>query len=385
MQIRGSEQVRAWIERHRWWLSDVALPFLITRLGLLFAGWLSALIPPAETMPARGWQFSPYRMLDMWGRWDTGWYISIIERGYSTSVNQYGQGNTAFFPLYPYLVELVHDSIVPGSFQTRGTILLIGVLFSNLAFLGALTLLYLLVRGWWTESKVAQKSVLYLCVFPTAFIFSAFYTESLFLLLSIAAFYLAEKELWWLGGLAGGLAALTRATGVLCAVPLGILYWKQKRRLEWDVVSIGMIPLALLGFAIVLYTVTGDPLELFNSHAGWAHRVNWPWHAFFSLSSSHPVQVLDRAMLILFTALSLATLKKKPAYGVWAILNTVLLLAVKGNPNNMTRYVSVAFPILVMLAAYGEQHRRLHQTIVVASAMMLGLLMALWSQYYKVV
>jgi Gpi18-like mannosyltransferase len=324
-------------------------------------------------------------MLDMWGRWDTGWYISIIERGYSTSVNQFGQGNTAFFPLYPYLVELVHDCIVPGSLQTRGTILLIGVLVSNLAFLGALTLLYLLVRRWWTESNVAQKAVLYLCIFPTAFVFSAFYTESLFLLLSVAAFYLAEKERWWLAGLAGGLAALTRATGVLCAIPLGILYWQQKRRFEWNVVSLGIIPLALLGLGIALCIVTGDPLELFNSHAGWNHEADWPWRAFFSLSSSHPMQVLDKGMIVLFTALSLATLKKKPAYGVWAILNTVFLLAIKGNPNNMTRYVSVAFPALFMLAAYGEEHRRLHQAIVVASAMMLSLLMALWSRYYKVV
>ena len=381
----SSKRALAWIETRRWWLSEVALPFSITRLGLLLVGWLSTLIPPTETMPARGWQFSPYRMLDMWGRWDTGWYFSIIERGYGTSVNQFGQGNTAFFPLYPYFVELVHDCVVPGSFQTRGTILLIGVLISNLAFLGALTLLYLLVRERHEESKVAQKAVLYLCVFPTAFIFSAFYTESLFLLLSIAAFYLAEKELWWPAGLAGGLAALTRATGVLCAIPLGILYWQQKRRLEWSSASLGLIPLALLGLALTLYRVTGDPLELLNSHAGWGHEANWPWRALFSFSSSHPMQVLDKGMLILFTALSLVTLKERPAYGVWSILNTILLLAVKGNPNNMTRYVSVAFPALVALAIYGEEHRSLHQAIVLASAMILGLLMALWAQYYKVV
>jgi hypothetical protein len=87
-------------------------------------------------------------------------------------------------------------------------------------------------------------------------------------------------------------------------------------------------------------------------------------------------------MIILFAALSLVALKEKPAYGIWALFNTVLLPATKGNPNHMTRYVSIAFPAFVVLAAWGEQHRRLHQTIVVAFAITLSLLMALWSQYY---
>jgi Gpi18-like mannosyltransferase len=178
------------------------------------------------------------------------------------------------FPLCPYLVKLVHSCVVPGSLQTRGTILLIGVLISNVAFLGALTLLYLLVREEWGESGVAGKAVFYLCVFPTAFVFSAFYTESLFLLLSVAAFYIAEKKSWWLAGFAGGLAALTRATGVLCAIPPGILYWKQKRHIEWDALSLGIIPTALLVLTVTLYTVTGDTWELFNSHAGWNHELN---------------------------------------------------------------------------------------------------------------
>lgn len=382
MRNIGGKPIDGWIKKHHWWFSDVAFPFLITRVGLLFVGWLSALVAPAETMPARGWQFSPHRMLDIWGRWDTGWYISIVERGYSPSVNQFGQGNTAFFPLYPYLVKLIHSCIVPGRFQTRGTILLIGVLISNVAFLGALTLLYLLVRDEWGESTVARKAVFYLCIFPTAFVFSAFYTESLFLLLSVAAFYIAEKESWWLAGLAGGLTTLTRATGVLCAIPLGILYWKQKRRIRWDALSLGIVPAALLVLAVTLYAVTGDPWELFNSHAGWNHELNWPWHAFFSFSSISRTQVLDKGMIVLFAALSLTALKEKPAYGIWALFNTVLLLAIKGNPNHMTRYVSIAFPAFIVLAAWGEQNRRLHQTIVVASAITLSLLMALWCQYY---
>jgi hypothetical protein len=97
------------------------------------------------------------------------------------------------------------------------------------------------------------------------------------------------------------------------------------------------------------------------------------------------MQVLDKGMVMVFAALSFASLRENSVYGIRALFNTVLLLAVKGNPNNMTRYVSVAFPTFIVLALWGERNRRLHQAVAVLFAVTLSLLMALWCQYYKVV
>jgi len=226
--------IPAWIEKKRWWLEDIGAPFLITRLVLLFIGWFSQAIPPTATMPTRGWQFSPHRLLDIWGRWDTGWYISIIQDGYGAVVNQYGQSSTAFFPAYPYLVKLIHHLLVPPGLRTTGTILFVGLLVSNAAFLGALTLLHSLIRSRWSDRATARTAALFLCVFPTSFVLSAFYTEALYLFLSVAAFYCAEKGRWGWAGAAGGLLAVTRAQGVLIVIPLAISYWQKRRRPGWS-------------------------------------------------------------------------------------------------------------------------------------------------------
>jgi Gpi18-like mannosyltransferase len=379
-----TQVLRQVVSKYQWWLEDIGAPFLITRLALIVVGWASTIIPLTDPMPPRGWHFSPHRLLDIWGRWDTGWYISIIRNGYNTHINQYGQGNTAFFPLYPYLVKLLHNGLMPESLRTSGTILFVGVLISNVAFLGALTLLYLLIREKWDAGDIARKTVLYLCIFPISFTFSAFYTESLFLFLTIAAFYAAERGHWGLSGVAGALATLTRATGILCVIPLGILYWRRKKTITWDALFLGLIPLFLLAFALQLYAVTGDAWELFNSHAGWNHEIASPWQALFSLAYN-PIRTLDQIAFILFAILALISLKQGPSYGIWAIMNTILILSIKGNPQNMMRYASVAFPTFVVLGMWGERHPQLHRAVVILFTTLLGLIMALWSQYYKVI
>ena len=97
-----------------WVWHDVTVPFIVTRLSLLIVGWFAQYFPPNPYYPiqeaiARGWQFSPFRLLDIWGRWDAGWYLSIVRAGYFVRGDiVVAQSNVAFFPLYSYtaLVQL---------------------------------------------------------------------------------------------------------------------------------------------------------------------------------------------------------------------------------------------------------------------------------------
>jgi hypothetical protein len=59
---------------------------------------------------------------------------------------------------------------------------------------------------------------------PMAFFFSAVYSESLFLALSVGCIYLARRGRWGLACGLGALAAASRNTGVLLVVPLALLY-----------------------------------------------------------------------------------------------------------------------------------------------------------------
>src|SRR5205823_14334758 len=134
-------------------------------------------------------------------------------------------GSAAFFPLYPMVTRWV-------SWVLGGHPLAAALLVSNAAFLAALVMLYALTARE-TSVEVARRATVYLAAFPTAFFFLAPYSESLFLLLVLLAFWWARGGRWLGAAAAAFLAALTRNLGVLLALPLaleGWLQWREARR-----------------------------------------------------------------------------------------------------------------------------------------------------------
>ena len=128
-------------------------------------------------------------------RWDSVWYLRIADSGYG---GQRARAR-AFFPLYPLLVR----GLATRSGRLAGALLLAAYAVSLAAFLGALVLLYRL-----TElelgRRLARPTLLLLAVFPAALYFGAPYSESLFLLLAVGAFYAARTGSWaWAGACAG--------------------------------------------------------------------------------------------------------------------------------------------------------------------------------------
>src|SRR5260370_18121499 len=66
---------------------------------------------------------------------------------------------------------------------------------------------------------VGRRLLLYLCIFPTAFFFFAAYNESLFLLFTASSFLAMRRQQWWLAGILGLFAALTRSAGIFLVIP----------------------------------------------------------------------------------------------------------------------------------------------------------------------
>ena len=156
-------------------------------------GW-----PAHETTPGL------HNLVTAWERFDGLWFLRIATKGYVS-----GDGSAAFFPMYPLAIRAV-------SFLVGGHPLAASLIVSNLAFLGALIVLYFLTSSELSKSA-ARKAVLYLSVFPTSFFFLAPYSESLFLLLSVGSFWAARRRKWPLAGALGALAAATRSLGILIA------------------------------------------------------------------------------------------------------------------------------------------------------------------------
>ncbi len=150
--------------------------------------------------------------------WDGLWYKLIAEQGYGDPAQI---ARAAFWPLYPWLMRW-------GSGLTGWSTDTIGYLISNAAFAAALVLLYRLIALDF-DRAVARRTLVVIALLPTAFFFQAVYTESLFLLLVIGALLAARLERWWLAGLIGALAALTRSYGVLLGLPFAVLLFQQYR------------------------------------------------------------------------------------------------------------------------------------------------------------
>src|SRR5262249_47750700 len=238
---------------------DVVAPFAASRVALIVIAWLGLHL---LQIPLKGteWEveddgylhriaghLSPnaHPFVNMWARWDSGWYLDIAEHGYSFVPGK--QSNVAFFPLYPELMHVFHLVIpLPRDVGWLDD----GIILSNVALLVALIYLYRLVRLDY-ERPTAARAVLYLCVFPTTLFLSAVYSESLFLALVVAAFYYARTARWFVAGLLAAAAAVCKPPGILLVVPLAYEYLSQSefqwRRIKPDCLALTFPPLALAG------------------------------------------------------------------------------------------------------------------------------------------
>jgi Gpi18-like mannosyltransferase len=154
--------------------------------------------------------------LDIFARWDGNWYVRIAHSGYASSAAR------AFYPLYPLLVAGVGRAF-------GGHYVVAGVLISLAACAGSFWLLWKLA-----EAKLgrdgAGRAVVLLAVFPMSLFLQAVYAEALYLLLTLAAFTLAERRRFAGAGVCAGAAMVTRTAGVALLPALALLAWRSERR-----------------------------------------------------------------------------------------------------------------------------------------------------------
>ena len=375
---------------HSWLWQDIVAPFLITRFGLLLVGWFSLYFRPGASAPERGWFFSSRRLLDIWGRWDTGWYINIIQNGYTIRGDlQTTQSNIAFFPLYPYLIKgLLY--LVPPQFQSLSIVLLIGVLVSNILLLAALIILYKLITTTLQDDMVARRAVLYLLIFPTSFFFSSFYSESAFLFLSVAAFYAAAKQNWKLASALGSLLALTRPLGALIAMPLIWMYFESLAwrldKIRWNALWFFLIPAAFFGFLLSLYPLTGSLLAPMQVQASWGRTFVMPWVTLFNPQYAHPyLTQVEQALSIGSLLLGVISLRylRSASYGIYALAILVIPLF-SGTLVSNVRFGIVVFPLFIVMAMLGK-HKVVNQFFSITLLVLQVLFMVAWSQFYWMV
>lgn len=366
------------------WALSRALLLLLTYFGvILFNSSLHAAHPSFLHQLLPAWH-NPLSH----GGWDTQWYIDISQRGYAWR-KAVGTTPAAFFPLYPLLIHT-------GVAVTRRSPLLVGLVISNLAFLAALIYLYRL-SAWELNRAVAARTILYIAIFPTALFFFAGYTESLFLLLTVACFFHLRRGDWLIAGLFGALASATRVTGVLLVFPFAYEYAYSRnfslRRLDWRALGALLIPSGLGAFMLYLWRVVGDPLAFTHDQAAWQKIFTlrlWagtlesfrqilivqPPASFFQAHN-----VINVGIGLLFLGWSVYAARRLPASytlylaAFWLVTLSSPAMA-GGYPVpliSLSRYVLSLFPIFMYLGVLGRR-RGFHDSYLVIATGMLALL-----------
>jgi Mannosyltransferase (PIG-V) len=345
-------------------------------------------------------------------RWDSAWYLAIARDGYGFG----GQAaRTTFFPLYPLMIRAV-------GFVIRSD-LIAGVLISLACFWIGLTVLHKLA-ALELGTERARICVLLVAFFPMSFFFSAVYTESLFLALSVGCIYQARLGRWAWAGVLGALAAASRNSGFVLIVPIVLLFLYGPRAdrqsppkpsrtilarlrpvhpLAPQLLWVLLVPAGLGAYLLFLALSTGHGLTPFSAETLWSHHFAGPfggvwdgivaaWDglrqlvhgsqtpAYFQAAGGGFGEAAQNLMLFGFLvlgAIALAgALRRLPfAYAAYALAATAPALSepVTFEPlRSLPRYEAVVFPLFMWAATW--VHRRRNEPYVLAcSAVLLGL------------
>ncbi|HZZ83744.1 MAG TPA: hypothetical protein VFE30_04350 [Anaeromyxobacteraceae bacterium] len=376
-----------------WLARDVLLPFALTRAALLAVAWFAFQFGPSWTYPragaaARGFSYTRQLWLDVWGRWDTIWYLDVAAWGYhAAGPISHAQSNIAFFPAYPLLVRAAH-ALLPAAWQGELGRFAVAVALSNLLAVAGLALTHAYVRERFADPALARRTVLYLLAFPAGFFLSCAYSEGLFLCCCAAAFLASARHRFWLAGLAAAAASLARPAGVLLALPLAFHLLESRgwnpRRTWPQALALLLPPLALGAHAANLWRVTGDPLALFHAQAAWGRHFTAPWRTLFFPDGYDPhMGPVEHVALGVFLLLGLWLLQQRHyAGGAFTLLSLAPILT-SGTLMSSVRFLCVLFPAFVALAKLSEREAA-DRLVLLLFGMGQAALFAAWARFYWV-
>jgi Mannosyltransferase (PIG-V) len=238
----------------------VARLFLAIRVAFWVGAAVTLIWSPieraADRPPFRAWFALGDTLFDTFAQWDSQWFLHIAQHGYDS------KQSTAFFPLYPLVVHGL-------AFVLRSHVAA-AVIVSLAAATVAVVVLHKLARPLLGE-RGANDTVLFVALYPIAFVFTAAYSDALFLALAAGSFLAATQRRPLLAGVLGGLACGTRLIGLALLPALVVLLWDRRRLLA--LAPLILLPAAVGAYALYLDRHLGDAWAFVN-----AQGVFWERH-----------------------------------------------------------------------------------------------------------
>jgi hypothetical protein len=393
----------------------VLVPWVASRLMVLAIGYFAVVFfgYPGTTGPPIRVSRNEFINLPM--KWDAGWYLGIALEGYDYNPRIDRQQNIAFFPAYPMSVRIgaallgsrsMAASEVTGinrteyAYAQHHRIVLTAMVISLTAFLWALTYLYRFARELMDE-RAALGAVLACCMYPFSLFFSAFYTESLFLLTMVGAFYHMRRREWLPAAAWGLLLGLTRPNGCLVSIPLALLVLQQawaaakasgkaidQKEVIAGIAASAMPGIGMLIFSAYLFSLSGKPFVWLEAHGAWGrvyegldtlfltHLSIVATQGLYAYSQGLPTDMINGLATVgALIAVWPITRRLGVVYGVFMLLMLLPPLA-RGGFMSMGRVTSTLFPLFLYLGWRLRGTTR--ETLLMASAGLQGFFSALF-------
>lgn len=307
--------------------------------------------------------------LEMWRRWDANHLVNIAENGYFSPATY--PNATAFFPLVPLAILVLSWTGLP--------MVAAGLVLSTIGSVVACTYLFKLA-----ESELGpgsgRRAALYLCVFPTAVFLVAPYSEPVYLAGAIAAFYYARRDRWLMVGPFAALAMGSRLAGVFLLFGLLVEFLKQRDftvdRMMNAATSLLMGGLPLVGYALYLNSVTGDPIRfLVSQKEGWGRDYVGPVASFLNTWRTWEGDYFTNWMFawrveILAALIGLAVViwaLVKAEWGFAAYMGAGLAaLITSAWYYSIPRMLLTWFPMMLFLAEFSKRREPRHEGVLLA-------------------
>jgi hypothetical protein len=318
---------------------------------------------------------------------DVNHYMGISQEGYGREpfdVNSRRSQTFAFFPLLPMLLWVLR--------QTTSDSMLWGAALCNLFFFFALVLLYRLTLEFGYSDTVARRTIFYLAAFPVSYFFSAPFTESIFVFLTVASFYAAKRERWLLAGVVGMLASSARLTGVLLLPALLVLNWQMYRSLPTNRLQIKrllgllLIPVGLFSYMFYSWRLSGDALAFLHASAAWGRKPSpfilgplftYLLHPYEIVAGWHFNLLNASCALLCFFCIYVLVRRREWAFALYTFISLLMPLST-GVLQSLERYTMGFFPVFIALA-FAVRSDRQDQAIRFVFVFLLGIMTLLYT------
>jgi Gpi18-like mannosyltransferase len=341
-------------------LIEILIILIITRVLILVVGYLSNLVFIGEIK-----LLNYQSVLDLFFRWDSYWYIEIVEYGYSYFPGELS--SVAFFPLYPLFVKIF--SFLFGNPK------LVGFIISNAALFLACFYLYKLTNLEFRNKSIAMKAVFFMLIAPVSFFFSIIYTEGLFLFLAISCFYYMRKKQWLTASILGFFLSLTRSVGFIIFFPMLMEYLDldfynfkiRKEKIKKDILYLLLVPAGLLSYMAYLYVKFGNPFVFYTVQAtgSWLRKftsVFFTLHTIIYCPFLYAMIFAGSIVLAILLITYLYFSEARLSYTIYSLLLLGAYLST-GNLASIQRFIGVIFPLYISLALIANKNKYLRNLL----------------------